>query len=163
MDNTRLVLAIDSSLACPAFAVLLFDLDNRTVEVVQLAHVKTNSKKPTGYRLDQIDHVLDKLTYTYSFDEVVMEKGFNKFATATQQIQRTVGLLLFRMWTWKGYEIAEISPTTVKKVLTGSGKASKEEVAEALERYVGKIKYANNDESDATGVGIAYGKQKGWL
>lgn len=163
MANTKLILAIDSSLACPAFSVLLFDLDNRTVEVVQLEHVKTNSKKPTGHRLDQIDKMLDYLTHHYDFDEVVMEKGFNKFATATQQIQRTVGLLLFRMWTWKGYEIAEIAPTTVKKALTGSGKASKQEVADALESYVGKIKYANNDESDATGVGIAYGKQMGWL
>lgn len=163
MAKYKTILAIDSSLACPAFSVLRFDLDNRTVDVLHLGHVKTNSKKPTGYRLSQINEILESLLELYSYDEIVMEKGFNKFATATQQIQRTVGLLLYRMWDHSSYEIAEIAPTTVKKALTGSGKASKQEVADALESYVGQIKYANNDESDATGVGIAYGKQKGWL
>lgn len=163
MANTKRILAIDSSLACPAFAVLLFDLDNRTVEVVKLAHIKTNSKKSTGYRLSQINGLLGDLLYDQDFDGVVMEKGFNRFAVATQQIQRTVGVLMHRMWVEGEYEVAEIAPTTVKKALTGSGKASKQEVADALESYVGKIKYANNDESDATGVGIAYGKKMGWL
>ena len=50
----------------------------------------------------------------------------------------------------------EIAPTTVKKLLTGSGKASKEEVAAALERFVGKQEYAVDDESDAVAVGIAW-------
>ena len=53
-------------------------------------------------------------------------------------------------------EFYEIAPTTVKKLLTGSGKASKEEVAEALESYVDCQTYESDDESDALAVGIAW-------
>ena len=44
----------------------------------------------------------------------------------------------------------------MKKLLTGSGKASKEEVAEALESYVDCQTYESDDESDALAVGIAW-------
>jgi crossover junction endodeoxyribonuclease RuvC len=163
MTDIKTVLAIDSSLACPAFAILEFNLNEKSVRVVEKSHVKTNSKKPTGYRLSQINQHVNDLLYENHFDEIVMEKGFNRFAVATQQIQRTVGVLMLRFWTANQYEVAEIAPTTVKKILTGSGKASKDAVADALESYVGKLEYKNDDESDAVGVGIAHGKQKGWL
>jgi crossover junction endodeoxyribonuclease RuvC len=163
MDNTKLVLAIDSSLACPAFAVLRFNLTERTVTVVQVVHIKTSAKKPTGYRLSQINQLLNDLLYEHDFDEVVIEKGFNRFAVATQQIQRTVGVLMLRLWLSGNYETHELAPTTVKKELTGNGKASKSELAKALEDYVGIIEYGTDDESDAVGVGIAFGKKQGWL
>ena len=44
----------------------------------------------------------------------------------------------------------------VKKLLTGSGKASKDEVAAALEKYIVKQDYATDDESDAVAIGIAW-------
>ena len=44
----------------------------------------------------------------------------------------------------------------MKKLLTGSGKALKSEVALALESYVGTQKYETDDESDAVAVGIAW-------
>lgn len=88
-----------------------------------------------------------------------MEKGFNKFALATQQIQRTVGVVLVTLMR-NGYEsVGEISPTSVKKCITGSGKASKEELAEALDQYLGGLEYKTNDESDACGVGLAFAKE----
>ncbi|MHA6240991.1 crossover junction endodeoxyribonuclease RuvC, partial [Bacillus subtilis] len=93
----------------------------------------------------------------------VFEKGFNKFAVATQQIQRTVGMLLFTLYSNNIEDIEEIAPTSVKKYITGDGKASKEKLADHLIYYVGEIKYKTNDESDAVGVGIAYGKKMGWL
>lgn len=159
----KTILAIDSSLACPAFAVLEFNLTEKTVRVVEVTHIKTNSKKSTGYRLFQIYGLADSLLDRYQFDAVVFEKGFNKFAVATQQIQRTVGMLLFTLYRKEIEDIEEIAPTSVKKYITGDGKASKEKLAEHLVSYVGVIKYKTNDESDAVGVGIAYGKKEGWL
>lgn len=159
----KLILAVDSSLACPAFAVCKVNLTNNTIKVVEVSHIKTNSKKSTGYRLFQIHNHFQDILTRYSFDAIVFEKGFNKFAVATQQIQRTVGLLLFTLYRNEIEEVAEISPTSVKKAVTGNGKASKDELAEALISYVGEIKYKTNDESDAVGVAIAFAKQKNWL
>ena len=44
----------------------------------------------------------------------------------------------------------------IKKLLTGNGKASKEEVASALDQYVGKQNYTVSDESDAVAAGVAW-------
>ncbi|MEW4131940.1 crossover junction endodeoxyribonuclease RuvC [Bacillus thuringiensis] len=155
------ILAMDLSLACPAFAVL--EIRQGEVSVIHLSHIKTSPKKSTGYRLFQIEQHLQEILGKFTFDLVVMEKGFNKFALATQQIQRTVGVVLVTLMR-NGYEnIGELSPTSVKKCITGSGKASKEELAEALDQYLGVIEYKTNDESDACGVGLAFAKEKGLI
>lgn len=159
----KLVLAIDSSLACPAFAVLEFNLTNRTVKVIQVSHIKTSAKKTTGHRLTQIHEHFTGLLDTFHFDEIVFEKGFNKFAVATQQIQRTIGVLLFTLYRNNAEAYSEIAPTSVKKAVTGNGKATKQELADALEKYVGVVEYKTNDESDSVGVGLALGIQKGWI
>ena len=159
----KMVLACDLSLTCPAFAVMKFDLKNKTVDLIEVNHIKTNSKRPLGYRLDQIAMHLQGLLDKYPFDDIVLEKGFNRFAVATQQLQRVVGITVITIYR-KGYEgYGEIAPTSVKKHVTGNGKATKEELAKALYSFVKYDDYKTNDESDAVGVGIALGKQKGWI
>ena len=56
-----------------------------------------------------------------------------------------------------------IYPVTIKKLIAGSGKAEKSEVAEALERYIGKQEYKCDDESDAAAVAIAWLIQQGQI
>jgi len=161
----KVVLAGDLSLACPAFAVfrVTADSDYENIELLHLSHVKTDSKKSLGHRLDQIQVHLQSIFDSYEIDSVVVEKGFSRFATATQQIQRVVGVFVLTLFRNGVRSFDELSPTTVKKAITGSGKASKEELAAALFRYLGDTKYATDDESDACGVAIAYMKKEGWL
>lgn len=161
---SKLILGIDSSLRCPAFAVV--KVTDGKAEVIEVSHITTSSKKSTGYRLFQIyNHFIDILE-RYDFDEVVIEKGFNKFAVATQQIQRTVGVILFAQYMIYRNEVEdihEIAPTSVKKAITGKGKASKQELADGLIQFVGDVKYKTDDESDAVGVALALALQKNWL
>jgi crossover junction endodeoxyribonuclease RuvC len=157
----KLILGIDSSLACPAFAVV--KVSDGKATVLEVSHIKTSSKKSTGYRLSQIYHWFKDVLERYEFDAIVFEKGFNKFAVATQQIQRTLGVLMFTLYRKEIEEYFEIAPTSVKKAVHGSGKATKEQLAEALIYYVGEIKYKTNDESDAVGVALALALQKNWL
>ena len=58
----------------------------------------------------------------------------------------------------------EISATTVKKIVAGHGKAEKDEVADGVRRIIGlpaDYIFANNDESDATAVILAWLIEKG--
>lgn len=59
-----------------------------------------------------------------------------------------------------GYEVtANLAPTTVKKIVCGSGNADKKEVAAAVRKYCrlpDDYKFATNDESDAAAVILAY-------
>lgn len=52
-----------------------------------------------------------------------------------------------------------IAPTSVKKIIAGTGRASKQEVAEAVLEYLESpdlIKFNNLDESDSVAIGISY-------
>lgn len=74
-----------------------------------------------------------------------------------------MGIADLAAWRQKHATYCELAPTTIKKLLTGSGKATKEEVAAALERYVGRQSYATDDESDAVAAGIAWLKKSDLL
>lgn len=158
---SKLILGIDSSLACPAYAVVKVSEGKATV--LEVSHKKTTAKQSTGHRLFIIQEWFRDVLERYDFDYIVFEKGFNKFAIATQQIQRTLGVLMLTLYRKEIEDFLEISPTSVKKAITGNGKASKAELAEALEQYVGKLKYKTDDESDSVGVALALAIQKNWL
>ena len=92
----------------------------------------------------------------------VRERGFHKHAAETEVIFKMVGVA--DLYAWKHNKVfEEIPPTVIKQVLTGNQKATKEEVAEALEHYVGKQDYAFDDESDSVAVGICWLIQHGYL
>jgi crossover junction endodeoxyribonuclease RuvC len=156
-----IILGIDSSLACPAYAVVKVSEGKATL--IETSHCKTSSKKSTGYRLFQIYEWFKDVLERYTFDAIVFEKGFNKFAIATQQIQRTLGVLMITLYSKEIEEFFEISPTSVKKAITENGKASKAELAQGLLKYVGEHKYKTDDESDSVGVALALAIQQGWL
>lgn len=56
-----------------------------------------------------------------------------------------------------------MAPTTIKKIVTGSGVASKPIVEDNLKRYVGEQKYDCDDVSDAVAVAIAWLIEHGYL
>lgn len=58
-----------------------------------------------------------------------------------------------------GFDVVEITPSHLKKVVTGNGRASKQEVQDAVANFaIRKFwpKPKNNDEADATGLIITY-------
>lgn len=152
------ILALDLSMSTPGFAVL--DIIDGKPVLVHKSHVKTNSKHSHGQRLIAIErHLLNLVEMFGPLNAVAREKGFSAHAMTTQVIFRVVGVSDLSL-AKEGYtRIVDIAPTSVKKAVTGNGKASKEEVAEAVEAYVGKQDYATNDESDAVAVGLAYAIQ----
>ena len=67
-----------------------------------------------------------------------------------------IGVTDLYAWAHGCKSFYELAPLVVKKNVTGNAKATKEEVAAALEAYVGKQEYACDDESDAVAVGVAW-------
>ena len=123
--------------------------------VEKLCHLNNRGeKKSHGQILAEIYDQITELTVDVAV--FVREKGFSRFPHETQALFKVVGISDLAAWKTCGTEFVEIAPTTVKKALTGSGKASKEEVAAVLEQYVGRQEYATDDESDAVAVGITW-------
>ena len=66
-------------------------------------------------------------------------------------------------WSYCSREFDEIPAVTVKKLITGNHLAEKDEVAAALEKFVGPYEYECDDESDAVAVGVAWLMSKGMI
>lgn len=123
--------------------------------VERLCHLNNRGeKKCHGQILSEIHDLITELAVDVAV--FVREKGFSRFPHETQAIFKVVGVADLAAWTTCRTEFVEIAPTTVKKLLTGSGKASKEEVAAALKKQIGRQDYATNDESDALAVGVSW-------
>lgn len=154
-----MILAMDLSLSSPAFAI--GTITDGMVDIKSVSHVKTTSKYPHGQRLKSILQHMEDLYDRYPITDVVREKGFSRHAVTTQALFKVVGVSDVTAYHFGHEKIHEIPPTTVKKLLTGNGKASKEEVMEATKKYLAHpMTYANDDESDAVAVLIAYAMGK---
>lgn len=99
---------------------------------------------------------------------LVREEALRKSGTAASGkvlsiLNKVVGVADLYAWAFGGREFIEIPPQTVKKAVTDNANAEKEDVAAALEQFVGKQEYACDDESDAVAVGVAWLIQQGMI
>lgn len=94
---------------------------------------------------------------------IVRERSFSKFNRETHIIQKVEGLTDVLLWSALKKTFYEISPSEVKKQVTGDGRAEKQLVAESLPKYIGEQKYNNDDESDACAVAIAFLLRENYL
>lgn len=125
--------------------------ENKTL--IDFFSIKTDPKKDIQYRLKQIADVLLEKRKFYVPGIAIIERGFTKFNTATQQVYRVVGLINYLF-----YDVEQIyfSPMTIKKVVGGDGKCSKKELQNKLLEIYPNVKFHNEDESDAVAIGLCY-------
>jgi crossover junction endodeoxyribonuclease RuvC len=154
------ILAMDLSITCPAFAVT--KVENGKVTVLHLSHVKTSSTQWDGARLLKIaEHMRSILEQHPDILYLVREKGFSHRPMVTQKLFRVVGVsdLVAHQSGYKA--IKEYTPTSVKKAVTGNGKADKDFVAMGVSAYLNiNIQFKTDDESDAVAVAITFYKDK---
>jgi crossover junction endodeoxyribonuclease RuvC len=150
------ILALDLSLSSPGFAVL--SVTDRIPTLVDVNHVKTNAKQTHGQRLAEIQaKLIAFISRHYPYDTIVREKGFSLHAATTQALYKVVGVI--DLTFADDGQIREFSPTTVKKTVTGDGKADKVAVEIAVRRLLRLpplFRFATDDESDAAAVGLTY-------
>jgi len=163
MALNNVTLALDLSLSSPGFAVIAVTDEGDPI-LLEKSHVKTNANQSHGYRLHQIAVELERLMLNYKPEHIVRERGFSRFPTTTQALFKVVGVSDFLAQITGTREkfttnIYEIAPTTVKKAVTGNGRASKKDVEKEVAKWL-QIDRTNffetDDESDAAAVGLAY-------
>ncbi len=156
------ILAIDIS-TNPGFAVL--DVKTRKgvnkASLVRVASVKTNTNNPDAQRYSYIEALATMIAHEYApFDKVIREhftKGRNKRSTQTVfGAWAAIDIALMKY----GYKVdEEITPSSVKKIVTGDGTADKDKVEEYVREWLTlpeEFTFKSDDESDAIAVGLAY-------
>lgn len=155
MSESNTYLGLDLSLSSSGIAVM--EVIERVPYLIIATQVKTKPSESHGWRLYTIARGLRDIRKEHEpFAAIVREKGFSRFAAATQAIFKVVGVVDFFL---RDYDIEEISPTTVKKHVAGSGKAKKDEVEAGVRKILDldeSYKFSSDDASDAVGVVLTY-------
>lgn len=157
------VLAGDLSLRCPGFCLLT--IKNGSITNVMLSSVnnKTNKKKTHGEILNDIAEEFKRFCPKDGVIYLVREHELLHLKVPSERdVSKVVGIMDWMAY-WTNKEWYSIYPVTVKCLIAGSGRATKEEVAKALEYYIGKQEYKCDDESDAAAVAIAWLIQQGQI
>ena len=167
--NEYYIVAADLSLKRPGFCVLKVNKEDAEakIKIKKLFSIdnKNDRKKCHSELLDDIHVGFIKKVFPFRPNTFfIREAGIMHTMTpAERNLAKVIGIMDLTVWKAVQKEWYEIYPTTVKKLITGSGKAEKEEVAQALQKYVGKQEYKCDDESDALAVGLAWLIQQGEL
>lgn len=161
--DSKIIMGLDLSLNSTGISIIEI-LNNREVKILNEERVRNDFINPSnrGEKLFKIYYGIEELLDIYAGTSliIVKEKGFTKFTKATQALFEVSGVTELVMFCNNRVIEDEITPTSVKKYITGNGKASKEDVDKGLREYLIReqkgYKFTSNDTSDATAVAIAY-------
>lgn len=168
------ILAFDTSLSLPGAAII--EIKRGKPTIIAMSHVKTDSKTQShGLRADIVESWATLFIAEHigkqGFDVCIREDFNGQSSTqnypvfaAWSGIERAMDKfgIKFTKWTEEtkgGRKKTSLgpSPSKVKLIVTGSGKAEKDEVAEAVRRMTGyKGEFATADESDACAIALTY-------
>lgn len=162
------LIAADLSLKRPGFCVINVDQKDNKPSVMSIKLVSVDNKTKTKPRGQLLEEIL--LAFKQLLDEaekpvfLVREQSINncggKMAhsstAARTGVSSVVGVMDWSAWHSGNLGWEELYPTTIKKLLTGNGRAEKHEVAQVLSKYIGEQPYKNDDESDAAAVAVAW-------
>lgn len=157
IDKFR-ILAIDTSFSSPGYAVI--EVRKRQPKLIEKTSFKTDTSESyviRGRHIEAFTHLF--IRKHRPFDIIVRESFPGKF-------QRT-NYPVFSAWhcvdraaSDLGYIVSDdtITPTKVKEIVGGSGRAEKEKVAEGVRKVLGEGLTFNSgyDDSDACGIGLTW-------
>ena len=154
--NEYKVCGADLSLRRPGWCILTVK-DKKIIDVKLFSLDNKAKNKTHGQILTEIYDVFynnviketNTATWFYVREKMVMLVK----VPSERDVAKVVGLMDFMLGD---KEWNEIYPTTVKKLITGSGKAQKTEVAIELSKYIGTQNYKCDDEYDAAAVAVAW-------
>lgn len=93
----------------------------------------------------------------------VRERAISRFHQEVITLNKVTGVTEMLLWYTSQETFQEITPTEVKRYVTGFGRAEKQEVAEAIGNYCSHPQFRDDNESDACGVAIGWLIQNGYL
>jgi crossover junction endodeoxyribonuclease RuvC len=164
-NNSVRVLGIDPSLQQPGFAVLeakkssvvcLYSLAVKMPSKAKSVRLRGSYERESNRLLDisvNLSQILDRFRPRYIAMEA-MPFGSRRLET----LSMVVGALLLRLaYAGLSDEIYYYYPSSIKKRLTGDGKAEKKAVCEAVQNNLAEMfEFGSYDESDAAAVALCF-------
>jgi len=146
-----IILGIDPGSRITGFGVLEVSSNRLETKVRHLSHgvIMLDADDPFPVRMRELGEALIKVLQKHQPNQVVIEKIFlGKNADSAFKLGHARGVALYES-AKGGAEIIEYATRSVKKGITGSGAASKEDVQACLMRLLNIQKISRLDASDA--------------
>ena len=146
-----IICSVDTGKNNQSYAILEY-CDNR----VKVLQVETFIPKSIYFEDKLLDtyNYLNNLFNKYGIEVLVYED--TQPINNAKDLNRVIGVLLLQASVFRIPKIIGKSATNVKKIISKSGTASKEQVAFNVSKLVGINKFKTNHDSDAIAVGLAY-------
>lgn len=169
--NKILAFGIDQGLANLGYSIIEISYDENYDEIgtktIEFGTKKTKSSVDKNKRLLELFDFIIKKTKEYNFNIISCEKlffntkmnnGRNKSASI-MDTQMVSGLVCLSSGE-ANVKFKDFVPGTIKKFITGSGKAKKEDIKKALDDYClsQEINPKTEHEFDAIGIALTGGR-----
>ncbi|GHT88217.1 crossover junction endodeoxyribonuclease RuvC [Alphaproteobacteria bacterium] len=143
-NNQDIILGIDPGLVKTGWGIVRKSKDQ--IEYISCGVVKTNSSDKMEKRLVAIYDFISELIANFSPNSVAMEQVFvNMNPKSTQKLimARSVAFLAIAK---SGHTVFEYTPNEIKKNVTGSGHASKQQIDTMVQKIL-KVEIKKNENS----------------
>ena len=148
------VLGIDPSLRGAGFAVIRYE--KAKSELLDKATLKLGQKFTMVECLGKIAKQVEDLVEGYTIDHVAVEQTIYVQNFQVAQIMGAAKVAAIAPAAMRGLPVFEYAPLRIKQAVVGNGRASKEQVAKMVERFLNVDFEAAYDESDASAVAMCH-------
>ncbi len=150
------ILGIDPGLKRTGYAVL--KMGSRKPIVVEGGIIRTKPENSLAERVHEIGKSLSELLSTHQIDTLAIEQVFSlpKNPKSALLMAHARGTILYVART-HNLNVIHYTPTQVKRILTGTGKAAKDQVELAVRQELGfKAQLEPHDLADAFAIAICH-------
>ena len=153
-NNNVRIIGIDPGLGRLGYGII--EIQNKEKKFLDCGVIETNKTHKEGDRLYEIFNDLNTLLDLWKPDIAAVEKFFFYRSSTTISVVQARGVIMMVLAS-KKINVSEYAPSQVKFTITGSGKASKKEVIEAV-MYSLDLRNAPKHDDSADALAIALTK-----
>ncbi len=138
----------------PGFAIVGWSVIDDAMKLIDFGAIETSPKLPLDERLYLIHSSLNEIISMYKPDVAAIERlFFSRNTTTAMDVARASGVIILTL-RMSGLAFREYTPSQVKLALTGSGRATKEQMQTMVMRIFGMRELPQPDDA-ADAVAIA--------
>ena len=149
-----IIIGIDPGLARVGYGIIELKSNEKTLLACGIIETTKNQKEEE--RLNEIFQDLKQLIFKWNPDYAAVEKFFFYKSSTTISVVQARGVILMTLGSLN-IPISEYAPSQIKLTITGSGRASKREVLDAV-MFSLKLKHAPRPDDSADALAIALTK-----
>jgi crossover junction endodeoxyribonuclease RuvC len=147
-----IVVGIDPGVRCTGYGVVA--KGDGAVSLLECGVVRTDSGTPLAERLRAIFEGLGEVLSRHAADEAAIERVFQGKNSATSLLLGHARGAAMLAATVRDLPVSEYSPTQIKAAVTGTGRASKEQVQYMVQQLL-RLRTPPKPSDAADGVAIA--------